>query len=50
MAVELYKEEKISLSRSAEAGTSLEGFKNILELKGVKREVKAPSKDKIRRG
>lgn len=49
VAVELYKEEKISLSRAAEiAGTSLEGFKNILELKGVKRKVEAPSKDKIR--
>lgn len=50
VVVELYKEEKISLSRGAEiAGTSIEGFKNILELKGVKRKVEAPSKDKIRK-
>jgi predicted HTH domain antitoxin len=51
MAIELYKSEKISLSRAAEiAGTSLEGFKDLLEYKGLKREVAAPTKDKIRRG
>ena len=51
MAVELYRSEKVSLSRAAEiAGLSQEGFKNLLELKGIKRVVAAPSEDKIRRG
>ena len=51
MAVELYKEEKISLSRAAEiAGMSIEGFKNILEQRGIKRIIKAPSEDKIKKG
>jgi predicted HTH domain antitoxin len=51
IAVELYKEEKISLSRAAEiAGMSTEGFKNILEQRGIKRIVKAPTEDKIRKG
>ncbi len=51
MAVELYKEEKISLSRAAEiAGMSTEGFKNILEQRGIKRIVKAPSEGKIKKG
>ena len=51
MAIELYKAEKISLSRAAEiAGTSTEGFKNILEQRGIKRIVKAPSDDKIKKG
>ena len=51
MAVELYKEEKISLSRAAEiAGMSTEGFKNILEQRGIKRIVKVPSDDKIKKG
>jgi hypothetical protein len=37
MAIELYKSEKISLGRAAEAaGTSQEGFKKILENCGVK--------------
>jgi predicted HTH domain antitoxin len=50
IAVELYKEEKISLSRAAEiAGSSLEGFKNILEQRGIKRIIKAPTEDKIRK-
>ena len=35
IAVELYKEGRISLSRAAEiAGMSAEGFKNILEQRG----------------
>lgn len=51
MAVELYKTEKISLSRAAEiSGTSAEGFKNILEQRGITRIVKAPSNDKIKKG
>jgi predicted HTH domain antitoxin len=51
MAVELYKSEKVSLSRAAEiSGTSLEGFKYLLELKGIKRVVAAPSEDKMRLG
>ena len=51
MAIELYKTEKISLSRAAEiSGTSMEGFKNILEQRGIKRIVKAPSNDKIKKG
>lgn len=49
MAIELYKSEKISLSRAAEiAGVSFEGFKNILEIKGIARVVEIPSKEKIR--
>lgn len=51
MAVELYKTGNISLSRAAEiAGTSAEGFKNILEQRGIKKIVKAPSEDKIKKG
>jgi predicted HTH domain antitoxin len=51
MAVDLYKEEKISLSRAAEiAGMSIEGFKNILDLREIKRIIKAPSEDKIKKG
>lgn len=51
MAIELYKGEKISLSRAAEiAGMSTESFKNILEQRGIKRIVKAPSDDKIKKG
>jgi len=51
MAVELYRSERVSLSRAAEiAGLSIEGFKNLLELKGIKRVVAAPSEDRIRRG
>ena len=50
-AVELYKSEKVSLSRAAEiSGTSLEGFKDLLELKGMKRVVAAPTEDKMRLG
>jgi predicted HTH domain antitoxin len=51
MAVEMYKSKKVSLSRAAEiAGTSIEGFKDILEIKGIIREVVAPCDEKIRRG
>jgi len=51
MAIELYKEEKISLSRAAEiAGMPTESFKNILEQRGIKRIVKAPSEAKINKG
>ena len=51
MAVELYKVEKVSLSRAAEiAGMSIEGFKNILEGRGMKIIVKAPSMGKIKKG
>ncbi len=51
MAVELYTSEKISLSRAAEiAGLSIEGFKDLLELKGIKIVVAAPSEDEMRRG
>ncbi|RQW77743.1 MAG: hypothetical protein EHM14_13670 [Methanothrix sp.] len=51
MAIELYKSEKISLSRAAEiAGTSQEGFKNILENRGAKRIVRAPSADSLEKG
>lgn len=50
IAVELYKGDKISLSRAAEiAGMSMEGFKNILEQRGITRIVKAPTEDKIRK-
>jgi predicted HTH domain antitoxin len=51
MAIELYKEEKISLSRAAEiAGMPTESFKNILGQRGIKRIVKAPSEAKINKG
>jgi predicted HTH domain antitoxin len=51
MAAELYKSKKISLSRAAEiAGTSLEGFKAFLELKGIKRIVSAPSEERLQKG
>jgi predicted HTH domain antitoxin len=51
MAFELYKSEKISLSRAAEiAGTSLEGFKRFLEFKGRKRIVVASSQEKLQKG
>ncbi len=51
IAVELYKSEKISLSRAAEiAGVSLEEFKDLLEIKGIKKEVATPTEDEIQRG
>ncbi len=51
IAIELYKSEKISLSRAAEiVGTSTEGFKNILAQRGIKRIVISPSEDKIKEG
>lgn len=51
IAVESYKDEKISLSRATEiAGTSMEEFKDILEQRGIRRIVKAPSDNKIRKG
>jgi predicted HTH domain antitoxin len=51
MAAELYRSEKISLSRASEiAGTSLEGFKAYLEFKGIKRMVSAPSEEKMEKG
>ena len=50
IAVELYKGDKISLSRAAEiAGMSAEGFKNILEQRGMKRIVNVPTEDKLRK-
>ena len=51
MAVELCKSEKVSLSRAAEiAGISMEGFKELLELKGMKRVVFEPSEERLRKG
>jgi predicted HTH domain antitoxin len=51
IGVELYKEGKISLSRAAEiAGTSLEGIKDVLKHRGVKRIVETPSDEEIDRG
>jgi predicted HTH domain antitoxin len=45
VAVEMYKSHEISLSRAAEiAGVCIEGFKEILAIKGITREVKAPCK------
>jgi predicted HTH domain antitoxin len=50
MARDLYESKKVSPSRAAEnAGTSPEGFEDILEYKGMKREVAAPTKDKMSR-
>jgi len=43
MAIELYKSEQVSMSRAAEiAGMSIEGFKSLLESRGIKRIVYAP--------
>lgn len=51
MAVELYKSEKVSMSKAAEiAGTSIEGFKSLLESKGIKRIVHAPPPERLRKG
>ena len=51
MAAELYKSEKVSLSRAAEiAGIPLEGFKDLLELMGINRVVSAPSQERLRKG
>jgi len=51
IAIELYTKERISLSRAAEiAGTSIEGFKNSLEQRGIKRIVKAPPDYEINKG
>jgi predicted HTH domain antitoxin len=51
MAAELYKSEKVSLSRAAEiAGISMEGFRVFLELKGIKRIVSAPPQERMRKG
>jgi predicted HTH domain antitoxin len=51
MAAELYKSEKVSLSRAAEiAGTSIEGFKGFLELKGIIRIVSAPNEERLQKG
>jgi predicted HTH domain antitoxin len=51
MAIELYRSGKVSLSRAAEvAGTSQEGFKNILEQKGIERAIEPSSREEIKRG
>jgi predicted HTH domain antitoxin len=51
MAAELYKSEKVSMSRAAEiAGISMEGFKNLLELRGIKRVVSASSEERLQKG
>lgn len=51
MAMELYRSEKVSMSRAAEiAGISIEGFKNFLESKGLKRIVLAPPEDRMKKG
>ena len=51
MAVELYKSEKISMSRAAEiAGISIEGFKSFLESRGIKRIVHAPPRERLEKG
>lgn len=51
MAIELYKSEQVSMSRSAEiAGMSIEGFKSLLESKGIKRIVDALSEERMRKG
>jgi predicted HTH domain antitoxin len=51
MALELYKSEKVSLGRAAEiAGTSQEGFKRLMESRGIKRVIRAPSQEEIEAG
>lgn len=50
-AIELYKEEEISLSRAAEmAGVSTIEFKNILANKGIIRKIGARNKEELRQG
>jgi hypothetical protein len=50
MAMELYRSEKVSMSRAAEiAGVSIEGFKNFCESKGVKWIVLAPPEEKMKK-
>ncbi len=50
IAVELYKKGTISLSRASEiSGVSTEGFKEILASRGIVRDVKAPSRKKIKK-
>ena len=48
IAVELYKEKKVSLGRASEiAGVSQEGFKNILKSRGIKWVVYVPDKETL---
>lgn len=50
-AIELYKEEEISLSRAAEmAGVSTIEFKDILANKGIIRKIGARNKEELRQG
>jgi predicted HTH domain antitoxin len=50
-AIELYKEEEISLSRAAEmAGVSTIEFKDILANKGIIRKIGARSKEELGQG
>jgi predicted HTH domain antitoxin len=45
VAVEMYNSHEMSLSRAVEiAGVCIEGFKELLAIKGITREVKAPCK------
>ncbi len=51
VAIELYKSNKISLSRAAEiAGVSLEGMKTILKYRGLKIKVEPPSERELEEG
>lgn len=51
MAIELYKSEEVSMSRAAEiSGMSIEGFKSMLESRGIKRIVYAPPEERMRKG
>jgi predicted HTH domain antitoxin len=48
IAVELYKEEKVSFGKASEiAGISQEGFKKILKSRGIKRIIEGPDKDTL---
>ncbi len=51
VAIELYKSNKVSLSRAAEiAGVSLEGMKTILKSRNIKIEVEPPSEGELEEG
>jgi len=48
MAIEMYRNERVSLARAAEiAGLGQEGFKNVIAQRGIKRIIHAPSKSEL---
>ncbi|MDD3136561.1 MAG: UPF0175 family protein [Methanoregula sp.] len=48
MAIEMYRNKKVSLARAAEiSGLCQEGFKNVIAQRGIKRIIPAPSKSEL---